>query len=777
MKAVIMAGGEGTRLRPLTCDSPKPMARLCGRPVLEYILSLIKKSGIDEASMTLRYLPQIIKDHFEDATCCGVRLEFFEENEPLGTAGGVKNAAKNVPDGVVVLSGDAMCDFDLAAAIRFHHEKNAVVTLVTTHVADPREYGLVVAEPSGLIRGFVEKPGWAQSVTDAVNSGIYILSAEAISMIPDGVPFDFAKDLFPLLMARNKPLYSFDADGYWCDIGDIGAFVSCQFDMLDGKCDCALPGFKQGAIYYKDKLPTGNYTLLPPVYIGENVKIADYAQVGPYAVVDDGCTVGSGATVRNSVLLPDAFVGEGCELRGALVCPGASLKKRAAMFEGSVAGAGSVIGCDASVSPGVKIWPGKRVEDGARAAVNIKFGAARKGVFDDDGITGEVGIDLTPEICAKLGAAMGEGMRRGIGAAYDGSNVGAALISAASAGALSTGAQIFDFGGCSEAMFSFAVPYLGLDLGVFARTAGGRAVLRIIDSHGLTLTRAQERKIEAAVATGEIGRCSADQYSTPYSMTGIKAIYAARLYAQAPEGLSGMNANVRSANKEVQHMLTEALRALDCGEGGIRVHITASGGAASLFDENGDYIDAARVLALGCITAFENDEDVALPYDAPRAIDVLASKYSKKVLRYLSCPAGGADKQARTQAVSQPWVRDGLQNALRILAYLKAHNLKLYNFAASLPPFALAVKAVPVSGNPGNLLRRMSQTGAKQQSSTEGVLLSRNGGKVLLSPLKRGVGLRIMAEAASMEAADELCAEFEKKLQNNEILDIGGNNG
>ena len=765
MKAVIMAGGEGTRLRPLTCDCPKPMARLCGRPMLEYILDLLVKNGINEVSMTLRYLPQVIRDHFEDSSYRGMKLEFFEESEPLGTAGGVKNAAGNSPDGIIVLSGDALCDFDLAAAIRFHHEKKAAATIVTTHVADPREYGLVVAEPSGLIRGFVEKPGWTQSVTDAVNSGVYILSPDTVSLIPDGRSYDFAKDLFSLMLSKNMPLYSFDADGYWCDIGDIGAYVSCQFEMLEGKIDCALPGFRQGSIYYKSSLPTGNYTLLPPVYVGENVKIADYAQVGPFAVIDDGCTIGTGATVKNSVLLRDVFIGERCELRGALVCAGASLKKRAGMFEGSVAGAGSVIGRDASVSPGVKIWPGKQVEDEARVAVNLKFGAARKGVFDDDGITGEVGIDLTPEMCAKLGAATGEGSRRGIGTAYDGSNAGLALINAASSGVISTGAQVINFGGCFEAMFSFAVPFLGLDMGIFARTAGSRAVLRLIDGSGLTLTRSQERRIEAAVATGEIGRCEASKYSSPYSMTGISAIYAAQLPALAPDGLSGINACVKSSNRGVQHMLDSALKALDCGEGGIKVHITASGGAASFFDENGDYINASRTLALGCVIRFAQGEDVALPYETPRAIDFLAAKYSKKVLRYLSCPVDGADKPARLLATSQPWVRDGLQNAVSILYYLCRNNLKLCDFAASLPPFELAVKAISIAGNPGHLLKNLSSLGERQEGPHEGVLIAERGGRVLLSPLKRGRGLRIMAEAASMEAADELCAEFEKRLQ------------
>jgi mannose-1-phosphate guanylyltransferase/phosphomannomutase len=771
MKAVIMAGGEGTRLRPLTCDMPKPMARLCGKPVLEYMIEKLSKNGVDEAMLALRYLPSAISDHFPDNVFAGVKLQFVVEEEPLGTAGGVKNAVGDSNEDILVLSGDGLCDFNFAAAIKFHKERGAAATLVLTHVADPREYGLVVTEPDGRVRGFVEKPGWAQSVTDAVNTGIYILSPQSLALIPSGKEFDFAKDLFPLMISKGMPLYSFDAEGYWCDIGDIGAYVSCQHDMLEGRVDCELPGFKQGGIFCKSSMPPGNYTILPPIYIGENVRIADFAQIGPFAVIDDGCTIGSGTTIINSVLLENVYVGEHCELRGTLICAGASLKKRAGMFEGSVAGANSVIGADAAVSPGVKIWPGKKVEDGARAAVNIKFGSARNGIFDDEGISGEIGVELTPEFCAKIGATAGGSAGENIGVADDGSNAGVAFKNAIISGAISSGAKIYDFGSCFETLLNFAVSFCGCGLGLFARSAGSRAVLRLIDGSGLTLNRTQERKMDHAFSTGEFRRCTPLDYGRPLLMSGIRAVYTSQLKKLAPERLSGLYVTVHSTNKEVSHLLRETLHELGCSEGGIKIHITASGGSASFFDENGDYIDAARALALGCIVAFENGEDVALPFEAPRAIDTLAARYNRRVLRYLSCPADSSDKAARAAAAGQPWVRDGLQNAVRILHYLKVNSISLCDFTKKLPLFAISIKAVSLSGNPGSLLRRLSVDQEHREGPTEGVLLSSGSGKVLLSPLKRGTGLRILAEAANMEAADEICEEFEKKLHEHEILD------
>lgn len=240
MKAVLMAGGEGTRLRPLTCDIPKPMARLCGRPIMEYIIELLSEHNVRSTVVTLRYLPHIIKNHFSSGSFAGVDLEFIEENTPLGTAGSVKNAAKGFEDDFIVISGDALCDFSLTEAMKFHKKNNATATIVVTHIDDPREYGLVRTDGSSRISGFVEKPCFAQAVTDLANTGIYILSPEVLKLIPDNEKHDFAKDVFPAMLEQNIPIYTYEADGYWCDIGDINSYISSQMDMLNGRVKCRI---------------------------------------------------------------------------------------------------------------------------------------------------------------------------------------------------------------------------------------------------------------------------------------------------------------------------------------------------------------------------------------------------------------------------------------------------------------------------------------------------------------------------------------------------------
>ena len=235
MKAVIMAGGEGSRLRPLTCTMPKPMVKLCGRPVSEYILDLLSKHNCTDAIFTLRYLGSQIEDHFDSGRYNGINLDFSYEDTPLGTAGCVKKAAKlwELKDGenFIVISGDAMCDFNLSAAMSFHIESGADATLITSRVEDPREYGCVISK-NGFVSGFSEKPSYTGAVSDYVNTGVYILSNKILELIPENTMWDFSQNVFPQMLKSGMKLASYEEKGYWCDIGDFTSYKRCQRDML-----------------------------------------------------------------------------------------------------------------------------------------------------------------------------------------------------------------------------------------------------------------------------------------------------------------------------------------------------------------------------------------------------------------------------------------------------------------------------------------------------------------------------------------------------------------
>jgi mannose-1-phosphate guanylyltransferase/phosphomannomutase len=220
MQAVIMAGGFGTRLRPITCNVPKPMAPMANRPMLHHIIELLKVHQLTDLTMMLYYQPEVITGYFGDGSKMGVKVRYLRPESDLGTAGSVKYAHKNLTSTFVVISGDVLTDFDLTKAIEYHKKKNAIATMVLTRVANPLQYGVVITDNDGKIERFLEKPSWGEVFSDTINTGIYILEPEVFNYIPSDKSFDFSKELFPLLLKEEKALYGYIAEGYWKDVGN-----------------------------------------------------------------------------------------------------------------------------------------------------------------------------------------------------------------------------------------------------------------------------------------------------------------------------------------------------------------------------------------------------------------------------------------------------------------------------------------------------------------------------------------------------------------------------
>src|SRR4051812_49654633 len=242
MKAVVMAGGEGTRLRPLTSNQPKPMVPIVGKPCMEHILELLRKHGFDDVIVTLAFLPQAIRSYFGDGEGLGLNIEYSVEESPLGTAGSVRLASGKLDDTVLVISGDALCDIDLSALLRFHKEKGSSVTIGLKSVENPLEFGIVVTDEDGRVERFLEKPSWSQVFSDTINTGIYVIEPEVLRHIPPAQPYDWSKELFPYLLEMGRPIYGFVLDGYWQDIGNLDQYRQANFDALDEPVQPKVPG-------------------------------------------------------------------------------------------------------------------------------------------------------------------------------------------------------------------------------------------------------------------------------------------------------------------------------------------------------------------------------------------------------------------------------------------------------------------------------------------------------------------------------------------------------
>lgn len=765
MKAVLLAGGFGTRLRPMTCTHPKPLVKLLGKPVLSYILDWLHQNRADDVSLTLAYLPESIESYLETRPENGMQFHCFREETPLGTAGSVKAAVQNATEPLLIVSGDGVCDFDLQQALHFHRETGAQVTILCKKVDDPRSYGLVYADENGRVTGFCEKPDWNAVSTDLANTGIYILEPEVLSEIPTGEAFDFSKDLFPKLLEKQYHLSAFCAEGYWCDIGDFSAYLSCQRDILAGKLRPPVPALADG-IFAKEALPAGQYDLVPPVYIGKNVSIGDGAVIGPNAVLCDGCFVGQRAKIQGSVLLPSSVLQDGAGMNGAVLCENAVLECGAELFEDSVVGAGSVVGKHVSVGPHVKIWPKKRIEDGMRVSGNIKYGSPQAGLFSESGICSAQGMPLDAVSCAKFGLALAQssvGSR--VGLATDGKPASRAAYHILAGTLTAQGSSVWNFGDGFLSELYFFTAFCNLPAGVFICEKYGKIQICLCCAGGLPLPRGVRREIESCYQNGDFSRTALSACKEISDMTSLESMYLRELSREAGVPLHNQSVRVLCHNEKIHMLLEDCLFRLEAADGDeITLKINNSGTAVSAFHRECGWVPFDKLLALCCQADFAEGHDVALRTDAPYVLTTLAGAYGRRVLRYLEIPADDADKDARQLALSQLYARDALFLSLRLLGILQKTGKSLPTLLHDLPGFSVRRKVVPIDFPPTKLLEVLHAENATPLR--EGVALHTARGHVFLMPMPSGKSLRILAEANDYETSRELCGEMEERLRN-----------
>jgi mannose-1-phosphate guanylyltransferase / phosphomannomutase len=415
MKAIIMAGGQGTRLRPLTSDQPKPMIRIVNLPCMEHIVNLLARHGFTDIVVTLQFMPEEIQDYFGDGSDWGVNMRYSIEDAPAGTAGSVKMAEQQLDlegERLLIISGDALTDADLTQVVSFHEEKDAEVTMVLKSVENPLDFGIVITEEDGRISRFLEKPAWGQVFSDTVNTGIYLVEPSVMDEIPDPEEgeYDFSKDLFPKLLDQDRPLYGFVTDAYWEDIGTLEQYASAQRDVLDGEVrDVRPPGTRlRENIYVGHRAHVDDEELEGPVVIGDNARINEGAQISPHTVIGNNVVIAAGATVERSIIAEGTYIGEGAELIDTLVGRNSYVQARARILERSALGDDVIVGEGATISPEVKVYPHKTVQSGANVTQSLIYETmGLRTVFRGGVVSGKFNVDLTPEFVIRLASSFG----------------------------------------------------------------------------------------------------------------------------------------------------------------------------------------------------------------------------------------------------------------------------------------------------------------------------------------------------------------------------------
>lgn len=413
MKAVIMAGGHGTRLRPLTSNMPKPMIPIVGIPCMEHIIELLRRHSITDIVVTLAFMPEEIRGYFGDGSDWGVDIKYSVEEVPAGTAGSIGLASEHLEgEPFVVISGDALTDIDLTDLIHFHRDRGATASMVLKSVESPLDFGIVITEEDGRIVRFLEKPAWGQVFSDTINTGIYLLEPEVLERIPKNPEgeYDFSKDLFPALLEEGAPLYGYITDGYWEDVGTLEQYASAQRDVLEGKVEGVRPPgtrLKEN-IYVGDRSKVDEDQLEGPVVIGENVRIDEGVYLSPYSVVGDNVVLAAGASVEQSIVLEGSYVGEGAGIFGTLVGHNCYVQARAQLLERGALGDDVIVGEGATISPDVKVYPHKTIESGAHVGQSMIYETmGMRTLFTGGAVSGKFNVDVTPEFLIRLFSSFG----------------------------------------------------------------------------------------------------------------------------------------------------------------------------------------------------------------------------------------------------------------------------------------------------------------------------------------------------------------------------------
>lgn len=822
MKAVIMAGGSGSRLRPLTIERPKPMVPIVNKPVMSHILDLVKRHNINEVIVTVQYLADMIQDFYGDGTSFGVRIHYSVEESPLGTAGSVKNAEHLLDDTFLVISGDALTNFDLTSLLEYHKQMNTLATLALYNISDPVDYGVITLNSSGQITRFQEKPSRRSVMSDYINTGIYVLEPETLSYFQHDTVFDFAKDLFPMLHERGYPLYGYVGKGYWCDVGTIPEYMRATEDALEGRVEGLDLGHEQskGVWTGRDVTVAPDAHVEGPVYLGNAVQVKSGAVIRGPAVIRDYTVIDDKAQLERSILWRNCYIGAGARINGAIILRQCSVKTKATLYEGTVIGDGTIIGEGAVIHANVKIWPGKEVEPGATVNSSIIWGSqGRRVLFSRYGVTGVVNIDLTPEFSAKLGAAFAATLDKGtlVTINRDMHRSPRMIKRAIISGLPSAGVNVWDLGSQPIPVARYYTRVSGAQGGVHVRLSpfDERVVdIRFMDNHGLNLNQNRERDVERVffredfrrVYLNDIGSIEyAPRVKERYVEDFLKHLNTKTIqdagfhlvvdFAGAPVAsvlpiildelrcdVIALNANTDKPaaylNQSQFHTALKQMQIITTALGTqLGVRLDTGGEKIFIVDDRGFLLEGITACAAMVDMALRDapGSAVTIPVNLPHIFEKIAQRYNGRVIR-TEIDSDALIKATCTENVIMAGddegsfifpdfqcAVDGLMALAKLLEFLATQKTSLSEVVSNLPHFYVAERRVSCSWESKARVMRLihERFDSYRNQAPNGVKMELGPDRwVLITPDQEQPQFRVTTEGSSQGDAETLADEY-----------------
>ena len=814
MKAVIMAGGEGTRLRPLTANQPKPMLPMANAPMAEHVVNLLRQHGFDEIVVTVGFLASTIRTYFGDGSELGVHLVYATEETPLGTAGSVLNARDELDDRFLVISGDVLTDVDLTALVEFHTKQSGVVTLALEAVPNPLEFGIVILDAEGRVERFLEKPGWGDVFSDTINTGIYVLEPEVFDWIPAGRAVDFSSEVFPSMLEAGRPMYGYVGHDYWEDVGTLEAYLRAHADILDAKVHVEIPGFPLRPNVW---LGAGaeihpSATILGPALIGDNCRIGQDVELNGYCVLGANVRVGDNTVIERSVIHDNVYIASAVNARGCVIGRSCDVRQGVHLEDGVVLGEGSRVGRQAVVAAGVKVYPRKVIEAGAVVNSSIIWESrGSRSLFGRQGVAGIANVDLSPEVALRVALAYATTLPKGatVATSRDSSRAARMLKRAAIVGITAAGCNVEDLEAATVPVTRFLTRTGTTVGGITVRLVPGdpqSVVLRFLNEDGMDLDETAQRRIERlydreesrrvlAAEIGDIGFASRtlEFYTNELtSLVDLDAIRSAKFklvldYAYGatsfvmPNVLAKLGADILGINPNVS---TAGIIGFDRAVHAARlVELVKSSGASlgAMLDPDGEQLtlvdDTGRVLSDGeallaltlLVSNAEPECSIAVPVDASLHVETICAATHTEVLRTkvsgtqlleeASSPRVGLAANTSGGYVFPQFLPafDAVATLVRLLSLLALSHETLSGIVSRLPETFIARGEVPTPFEQKGLVMRtlVEQADPSEVSLLDGLKTIDIEGWTLVLPDPDLPATRLYAEAGSQEEADQ----------------------
>ena len=823
MKAIIMAGGFGTRLRPLTINIPKPMAPIGNLPMMEHVVSLLANHGVESITSLLYFQADHIRNYFGDGSSFGVSMDYVQPDDDYGTAGAVRCALETTSEPVLVISGDLVTDFNLSEAIDWHQKNQADATLLLTRRENPLAYGIVITDSDDRIVRFLEKPTWGEAFSDTINTGIYILDPAAIRLIPPKTNFDFSQNLFPLMLSKEMGLYGKIMDGYWKDVGNVTEYRLAHIDLFDNKLELNLKTTGEEG---------EGFTLYP----GDNVQIDEGVFLSGKVILGNDVSIGNGARLHNCVIGHRSWIGPGCELTNTVLWDdnvvGAKthmsnvvvgyhsrIGQNVQLLDDVIVSDDCVIGDKATVRANCKIWPGKSVDEGAIVSTSMVWGEKwNRELFTDSKISGLALVEITPEMLVRIGAAFGAflGSGNAVVTSRDASDTSRLLKRGLIAGLLAAGVNVSDF-----EMLPIPVVRHGLKQGEFAAGIYVRHNPRdyrlidciFFDGNGLDLPTSKTKKVERIYFGEEFERASLDtighlerptQVEEHYRTEFMSAINSDvikqagfKLVVDHSNGSSSQifptlffnlgisaielnaNLNPRKFSSSLEEhsqaivQLSSIVTSLNCDVGFL---LNSAAEKLAAIDELGKPIDD-HLLLLIVVELFLNTnkaKNIAVPVAASMGVEQIADEHNVEVVRVANDHLAMMEIFRRGEVDFVGGTRggfifpgfqmgaDAMLAAVKLLEMMATTKTRLGSIRGKFDHLVRRTISVPCPWSMKGTVMRKLIVGSndKQRQLIDGVRIFEDEGWVLVAPDRLTAAFNISAEADSSEGVQSLIERY-----------------